>query len=321
MALLSVIIPVYNTLSTLQRCVDSVMCQNVPEMEVILVDDGSTDGSSALCDTLASGYENIRVIHRENGGLSAARNTGISAARGEWLSFIDSDDEFAPDTLAPNLEIAMSDESISLVEFPVTVHYLSPRSYNVGFEPCTISGNTVFGHWIHTAGYMHCYAWNKIYRSTLFSTIRFPEGETFEDAAVCPMIIRECKAVAYSDRGRYLYYSSAGSITLRYRFRNQEPLFRHNLDLLKYITAQGFDKQDRARLWNVTFNLLTDLWRCKDADAAYLAAGAKELNSLRRGTSAMRQSGITFRQWIKVLSASLLGVKITCSLLAIKKYS
>ena len=321
MALLSVIIPVYNTLSTLKRCVDSVMSQNVPDMEVILVDDGSTDGSSHLCDTLASVHDCIRVIHRVNGGLSAARNTGIRAARGEWLSFIDSDDEFAPDTLAVNLETAQSDERISLIEFPVTVHYGSPLSYNIDFEPCTISGDRVFGHWIHTEGYMHCYACNKIYRSTLFDRISFPEGESFEDAAVCPSIIRKCSAVAYSDRGRYLYYSSAGSITMRYRFSNQEPLFRHNLELLEYITAQGFGTDDRVRLWNVTFNLLTDLWRCKDADASYLAAAAKKLNRLKHGHSAYRDSGISFRQRMKALSAWFLGVRLTCSILSVKKYS
>ena len=321
MAQLSVIIPVYNALSTLGRCVDSVMSQNVPDMEVILVDDGSTDGSSDICDALASAHDNIRVIHRTNGGLSAARNTGIRASRGEWISFIDSDDEFAPDTLAVNLEKAQSDDSISLVEFPVTVHYGSPRSFNLDFEPCTVSGDRVFGHWIHTEGYMHCYAWNKIYRSSLFSNISFPEGESFEDAAVCPLIMRQCSAVTYSNHGRYLYYSSKDSITVRYRFSNQEPLFRHNLELLHYITGQKFGLEDRIRLWNVTFNLLTDLWRCKDADAAYLIAAAGNLDSLKPGPSATRNSGITTRQRIKAFSAWILGVRPTCSLLAIKKYS
>ena len=83
MASLSVIIPVFNSLSTLRRCVESVLSQDVADMEVILVDDGSTDGSSSLCDTLAAGHDLIRVIHRPNGGLSAARNTGIESASGQ----------------------------------------------------------------------------------------------------------------------------------------------------------------------------------------------------------------------------------------------
>ena len=223
--------------------------------------------------------------------------------------------------MAVNLEKAQSDDSISLIEFPVTVHYGSPRSFNLDFEPCTVSGDRVFRHWIHTEGYMHCYAWNKIYRSSLFNNISFPEGESFEDAAVCPLIMRQCSAVTYSDHGRYLYYSSKDSITVRYRFSNQEPLFRHNLELLHYITGQEFGLEDRVRLWNVTFNLLTDLWRCKDADAAYLIAAAGDLDSLKPGLSATRNSGITTRQRIKAFSAWILGVRPTCSLLAIKKYS
>ena len=227
MARLSVIVPVFNTAATLKRCTESILSQHVDGLELILVDDGSTDGSSAICDGLAAADDRIRVIHRDNGGLSAARNTGIDAAAGTWIAFADSDDELAPDTLDANLGLA-SDE-IDLVEFPVSVHYGSPNCYKLDFKPLTVSGDEVFGHWIRSGGYTHCYAWNKIYRRTLFNEIRFPEGENFEDAAICPSIIRKCRAVTYSDHGRYLYYRSGGSITVRYRFANQEPLFRHNL--------------------------------------------------------------------------------------------
>ena len=128
MASLSVIIPVYNSLSTLQRCVESVLAQRVGDMEIILVDDGSVDGSAALCDTLASEHHQVRTVHRVNGGLSAARNTGIERATGTWLSFVDSDDELAPGTLEPNLQIALSPSDTDLVEFPITVHQGSPSA-------------------------------------------------------------------------------------------------------------------------------------------------------------------------------------------------
>lgn len=95
--LLSVIIPAYNVESTLQRAVDSVLSQSMKEFEVIIVDDGSTDGTGPLCDAIESQDQRIRVIHQANGGLSAARNTGINQAQGDYLAFLDSDDEYVND--------------------------------------------------------------------------------------------------------------------------------------------------------------------------------------------------------------------------------
>ena len=312
MVKLSVIVPVFNAAGTLQRCIDSILSQSVSDMEIILVDDGSTDDSPALCDRLASAHDCIRVIHRDNGGLSVARNSGIQAATGSWITFVDSDDELTPHTLGPNLELTSDD--IDLVEFPVTVHYGAPNVYNLDFQSVTISGDKVFPHWILSGGNTHCYAWNKIYRATLFDGIRFPENENFEDTAICPQIISRCRAVTYSDRGRYLYYSSNGSITLQYRFANQEPLFRHNLELLQLITVQGFDNVCRAKLWNQCLNLLIDLGRCHDADKEYLKANADRLKKLRPAR-AIRHAD-TIKQKIK----AMIGPKAACCLLTIRKY-
>ena len=90
--MISVIVPVYNRKETLERCVQSLRGQTYPDLEIILVDDGSTDGSGALCNALAREDVRIRVIHKENGGVSSARNAGIEAAKGEYLMFTDSDD-------------------------------------------------------------------------------------------------------------------------------------------------------------------------------------------------------------------------------------
>ena len=320
MASISVIIPVFNSLSTLRRCVESVLSQDVADMEVILVDDGSTDGSSSLCDTLAAGHDLIRVIHRPNGGLSAARNTGIESASGQWLSFVDSDDELAPGTLKGNLEYAMALSDTDLVEFPVAVHWGSPASHTLQFVPFDTTGPQVFTHWIESGGYNHCYACNKLFRATLFEHIRFPLGESFEDAAICPAIIKACRTVRYSDIGCYLYYQSEGSITLRYRFHNQEPLFRHNIQLLDSITRDGFGIPCRIRLWSVCLNLLIDLARCTDADRDYIKAQASKLNSLRPRITGIHSSGLSFRNRIKVLAATLLGTMTICSILSIRKY-
>lgn len=94
--LVSVIVPVYNVKSYLQECFDSICCQSYQNIEIILVDDGSTDGSGELCDVLAAKDNRTTVLHKENGGLSDARNAGLRIAQGEWISFVDSDDYVSP---------------------------------------------------------------------------------------------------------------------------------------------------------------------------------------------------------------------------------
>ena len=97
MATVSIIIPVYNAEHTLERCVDSVLGQEFTDFELLLVDDGSSDGSPALCDRYAAQDSRVRVIHKENGGVSAARNAAMDLAEGEFLQFLDSDDWITPD--------------------------------------------------------------------------------------------------------------------------------------------------------------------------------------------------------------------------------
>lgn len=321
MAQLSVIIPVYNSVPTLERCVNSILSQLPDDTDIILVDDGSLPDCAALCDNISNDHPSIRVIHRTNGGLSAARNTGIEASKSEWLYFIDSDDELAPGTLSANFEWLKSNPGTDMLEFPVSVHHGSPDSYLLSFKPETVSGDDVFRHWILSGGYEHCYAWNKIYRSKLFDNIRFPEGETFEDAAVCPDIIHACKSVRYSDKGCYHYYRSEGSITSKYSFRNIEPLFRNTLSILDMVSWQESEQSSRVRIWNICLNRLADLYRCKDADTGYLASHAHTLNVSKPGPGAVFRAGLSFRQKIKALSAWLFGVRTVCSILSIKKYS
>ena len=95
--MVSIIVPVYKSKDTLKRCVESLLAQTVEDTETILVDDGSPDGSGELCDRLAEGDSRIQVIHKENGGVSSARNAGIEVAKGEYLLFADSDDYVEPD--------------------------------------------------------------------------------------------------------------------------------------------------------------------------------------------------------------------------------
>lgn len=113
--LISVVLPVYNVAQYLQLSVDSVLQQDYDNFEIILVDDGSTDDSSSVCDDFAKRFGNVKVIHKENAGLGWARNTGLDNSQGEYVYFLDSDDTIQPDTLSRLVEILNQEENISLI--------------------------------------------------------------------------------------------------------------------------------------------------------------------------------------------------------------
>ena len=120
---LSVIIPVYRVESTLERCVKSIVGQSYRDLEIILVDDGSPDRCPQMCDDWAARDSRIRVIHKQNGGLSDARNAAIERATGDYLTFVDSDDFIAKDTYAPLMDILLEHNDIDMLEYPVFWHY------------------------------------------------------------------------------------------------------------------------------------------------------------------------------------------------------
>ncbi len=205
---LSIIVPVYRVEQTLDRCIGSIVNQSFRDFELLLIDDGSPDRCPQLCDEWAARDERIRVIHRPNGGLSAARNTGIEAAKGDYLAFVDSDDYLGDNTLADVIhDIGDSD----LLEFPVWRFYGSTRQSLLSFADKTYAD--VNDYWLDTQAYLHSYACNKLYRRSLFSEVRYPERRVFEDAYTLPRLLHCCQQVKTTSRGRYYYCWNEGGIT------------------------------------------------------------------------------------------------------------
>lgn len=205
---LSIIIPVYQTESTLGRCLSSIVGQDFGDYEVILVDDGSTDGSPRLCDEWSARDGRISVLHKVNGGLSDARNAGIERAKGEFLTFVDSDDYIADGTLAAVMAVAAGAD---LTEYPVWQHYGSPRQQLLTFADRAYA--TVADYWSGCQAYLHTYACNKVYRRSLFDSVRFPKGRLFEDAATLPLLLRQQPRIATTASGLYYYCQNGKGIT------------------------------------------------------------------------------------------------------------
>jgi len=197
---LSVIIPVYRVESTLNRCVESVLQQQIDDMEVILVDDGSPDRCYELCDEWAAKDTRICVIHKQNGGLSDARNAGIEIARGEYITFVDSDDYLEADTLAP---LFVQAEDADIVEYSIQDRLILPN--------CTYTDMNEY--WLKGQAYLHSYAWNKLYRGRLFEKVRFPKGKVFEDAYTLPQLLKIARKVKTTSHGFYHYCDNPQGIT------------------------------------------------------------------------------------------------------------
>ena len=198
--LLSVIIPVYGVETTLDRCVESVLGQRMSDMEVILVDDGSPDRCPQMCDEWAQRDSRIKVIHKENGGLSDARNAGLDIATGDFLTFVDSDD-WIDDGLYSQLLQQMGDNDLQ--EYSIADRLqLKDDLYD-----------DTSAYWLQAQAYAHTYAWNKIYRRSLFDDARFPKGKVFEDVYTLPSLLRKARKVATTHLGCYHYCANPNGIT------------------------------------------------------------------------------------------------------------
>lgn len=233
---LSVIIPVYRAEATLKRCVKSVLAQDCGAMEVILVDDGSPDDSPRQCDDWARHDTRIRTIHKANGGLSDARNAGIDIATGDYLTFVDADDYLAPNTYRQLMTQLSDAPETDLLEYPAYIHYGAPDQHRLNFRQQTFGDAT--SYWYATEAYEHCYAWNKLYRASLFDDIRFPVGRVFEDTYTLPRLLRKARHISTTNKGLYYYAANPKGITANADGKDLRMLLESHLEMLHPTAGQ-----------------------------------------------------------------------------------
>ncbi len=204
--LVSVIIPVYNVEPFLRQCLDTVIGQTYRNLEIILVDDGSTDSSGSICEEYAAGDSRVRVIHQANAGQSAARNAGLDRASGKYVCFVDSDDWIAADMIEQllaemeNSDIAMCDR----VKFTEIPEFSGQKGNAVTYS------KVAFLHKIYEAPRFIA-LWGKLLRRELFSDFRIREGIIYEDEDALPQLIWRAKSVTYLPREMYGYRVRPGS--------------------------------------------------------------------------------------------------------------
>lgn len=212
--LVSVIIPVYNVEKYLHRCVDSVSLQTYTNLEIILVDDGSTDHCPELCDDLARKDSRIVVVHKSNGGLSTARNTGLDCAKGEYICFVDSDDWIANDTIEYYLSL-FQNSTAEIVEAGMKCASKQVNISNGKEVIEVLRGKEILNDffWITTKDGIRYSVCNCMFRSSLLKEFRFRDGYNNEDLDFKYRVLSQCKTLVRSSKIQYFYYQRNESIT------------------------------------------------------------------------------------------------------------
>lgn len=215
----SVIVPIYNTKPFLEECIQSILDQGKtfePPFEVILVDDGSTDGCGELCDAFAEKDKRIRVIHQENQGLSAARNTGIDAAQGRYYAFVDSDDILRPEYLKKLYDACETHDAYMAVcaveDVAENGDSLDPASYTDPTATGVFVGKELLNNFYSPNGTYYTVAWNKLYRAEVWKLLHYPEGRLHEDDFVAHRLFWRCDRVVCLPDHLYCYRLRGGSI-------------------------------------------------------------------------------------------------------------
>ena len=208
--LVSIVVPVYKTERYLRRCVDSIRRQDHPELEIILVDDGSPDNSGALCEELSREDGRIRVIHKTNGGLSSARNAGIEAARGDYICFVDSDDYVETDYVSTLFRL-ICEHDADLAK----INYIEISSDDYSEKPAKVPERIYLGRDVEKA-YLELRVDSAcvfMYRKSLIGSTRFPEGKTSEDIPFNFALFQRAGRFVYLPQNKYYYWHNPDSIS------------------------------------------------------------------------------------------------------------
>ena len=242
---LSIIVPIYGVEQYLRKCVDSLLAQDLQssEYEIILVDDGGHDKCPQICDEYAAAYKNIRVVHRENGGLSAARNSGIEVAQGEYIMFVDSDDYIEPNVLGVLMK-QMKRDKLDVLRYNYqnineryeVFHPFKAAQRDMDYSESVVDGETFLNERLGPA----CYAWAFVLKRELLDGCVFTPGIYFEDTDWTPRMLLKAKRVASTEMIVYNYLWREGSITLPDNPQKRDKVLRDKISLLR-----GFKEQSK----------------------------------------------------------------------------
>lgn len=281
--LVSIIIPVYNVENYLPQCLDSVLAQTYNNLEILLVDDGSTDQSGSICDNYAQKDPRIIVFHTRNKGLSAARNFALSHCHGDYIQFIDSDDWMEKDSIETMVNAVASHHASMAVCGYYNERKKMPSNENRIRYETIFFGDEILQTYLSDFGIGNI-VWNKLYKADLFEEIRFPEGRDFEDIATTYKLLDLCHCLVTLDR-----------LLIHYRFRASSIAHTHSLKnlvdhwLAYYERYEALNKrfpEYRSNLITGCMGSIGRFWRwyfpCAKEDPATGQAAINEMQAFAK---------------------------------------
>ena len=232
---ISVIVPVYNVEAYLEKCVESILRQTYTNLEILLINDGSTDNSGDLCDQLALRDQRIRVIYKENGGLSDARNTGIEEASSDLIGFVDSDDYIDEDMYETLYRQMLESKAELSMCGHYDVYHQIPEKQVVAIQTWALTPEEAI-RMVMEAKILSVTAVNKLYKKELFDQLRFEMGKIAEDAFIMIRLIHQCSKVVATNEKKYYYVHRENSITTQkfsLKFLNVIEAYEQNANIIR----------------------------------------------------------------------------------------
>lgn len=263
--LISIIVPVYNSAEFLDECIESIAGQTYKNLEIILVDDGSTDESGKLCDEWKEKDSRIVVLHKENGGISDARNRGMALAHGDYIGFIDSDDVIDDNMYEVLLNMCLENNvAMSSIRLDTFGRYRRMPKDTEKFEIMSAHKmeQIIVWPWLYPDLYATSGANHRLYRKDIVEGITFPVGMVYEDAIFSTKTIQRAGKLAYYNKSLYHYRVREGSTTGKDGFYNEKWLTdKYILELEQIACLKEYGYEDAATM--MRFRATMDLYRMR----------------------------------------------------------
>ena len=265
--LVSVIVPVYNVEQYLPKCIESISSQTYKNLEILLIDDGSTDSSGKICDDVAKENKAIKVLHTQNRGISSTRNLGIKHSSADYICFIDSDDYVLKDYVS-YLKDLLFNSNADMAISAHTIRYASGKSIYKGIgesETKSFDSRQVLKE-ILIDRILDISVWGKLYKKSLFNEVKFPDGEKFEEPATMYKVIENTNKIICGGKSNYIYQIRPQSITTEGTFYGKLELITHTKKMCADITEKFPSLKNAAerRLIWAYFSTLNQLEKCPD---------------------------------------------------------
>lgn len=264
---ISIIVAAFNVENYIEKCLESLTSQKYKDIEIIVVNDGSTDGTLERIVNVSRYDERVIIVNKDNGGLSSARNEGLNRATGDYIGFIDGDDFIAEDmyetllnqTTKHNCEISMC---------AVLKVYNTYTENDCLIESSVVLNKTEALQALIEEEYVKHYAWNKLYKASLFETIRYPEGKLYEDIFTTYKLFALANKIAYSNKIGYYYVQRQGSI-LRSKFNIKKLDCIDAFSEFKDYVDTNHPEHSSKLLWRLNFSIINSLLDMLKSESLY----------------------------------------------------